>query len=107
MTMMTFRTNEPKLCGIVELDKQGIVVGFHEKIDSPPGNLANSAVYIVSNEMEGVLANCQKKYSDFSTEILPLMLGKIFSYETENFFIDIGTFINYKKANKFKNYENY
>ena len=30
MTMMTFRTDNPPSCGIVELDEHGIVKGFNE-----------------------------------------------------------------------------
>ena len=36
MTMMTFRSDSPSSCGIVELDEDGVVVGFHEKVSSPP-----------------------------------------------------------------------
>lgn len=35
MTMMTFRTDSPSSCGIVQLDERGVVVEFHEKIASP------------------------------------------------------------------------
>lgn len=51
LTMMTFRTDNPTSCGIVELNKQGIVTGFHEKVSDPPGNLANGAIYILSAEL--------------------------------------------------------
>jgi mannose-1-phosphate guanylyltransferase len=32
ITMMTFNTDCPELCGIVELDKNGVVIKFYEKI---------------------------------------------------------------------------
>ena len=51
MTMMTFLTNTPRTCGIVELDKKKIVRKFHEKIHNPPSNLANAAVYIFSYDI--------------------------------------------------------
>ena len=35
MTMMTFRTDDPSSCGIVEVDENGIVIGFHEKVKTP------------------------------------------------------------------------
>ena len=34
LTMMTFRTDTPSTCGIVELDGRGVVIGFHEKVAS-------------------------------------------------------------------------
>jgi mannose-1-phosphate guanylyltransferase len=49
ITMMTFCADKPENCGIVELDERGVVVKFHEKVENPPGNLANGAVYIISS----------------------------------------------------------
>jgi mannose-1-phosphate guanylyltransferase len=46
MTMMTFRTEDPSSCGVVELDESRVVIGFHEKVQHHPGTLANGAVYI-------------------------------------------------------------
>ena len=43
MTMMTFRTDKPSCCGIVDVDERGVVTGFYEKVSNPPGNLANGA----------------------------------------------------------------
>ena len=100
MTMLTFRTDNPSSCGIVELDDRGVVVGFHEKLESPPGNLANGAVYILSKEFLKHLATELRSATDFSTEILPRFVGKIYSYETRETFLDIGTPETYLKAEK-------
>src|SRR5436305_13696014 len=37
ITMMTFETDAPQTCGIVEEDSRGIVVAYHEKVANPPG----------------------------------------------------------------------
>lgn len=100
MTMMTFRTDAPSTCGIVELDNRDVVVGFHEKVKSPPGNLANGAVYILSKEFMNTLATEFRKATDFSTEILPHFVGRIFTYEATGFFLDIGTPKAYEMANR-------
>lgn len=100
MTMMTFRTDNPFSCGIVELDDRGVVVGFHEKAKSPPGNLASGAVYILSSGFLKTLAAEFRGATDFSTEILPRFVGKIYSYETRETFLDIGTPETYLKAEK-------
>ena len=100
MTMMTFRTDTPSLCGIVELDNKGVVVSFYEKVASPPGNLANGAIYILSNEMITILLSEYATATDFSTEILPHFIGKIFTYETQDVFLDIGTPEAYAIANQ-------
>jgi mannose-1-phosphate guanylyltransferase len=99
MTMMTFRTDNPSSCGIVEVDERNVVIGFHEKVDFPPGNLANGAIYILSATLINIFQKEYSTVSDFSTEILPHFIGKIFSYETRELFMDIGTPDSYKKAN--------
>jgi mannose-1-phosphate guanylyltransferase len=99
MTMMTFHTDTPSSCGIVELDERGVVIGFHEKVESPPGNLANGAIYLFSSELIERLNQDLKGVTDFSTEVLHQFVGKIYTYETSEVFIDIGSPEAYKKAN--------
>jgi mannose-1-phosphate guanylyltransferase len=99
MTMMTFRTNTPSSCGIVELDERGVVIGFHEKAINPPGNLANGAVYLLSAELLKRLAKDLHTVKDFSTEVLSRFLGRIYSYETSDVFLDVGTPESYEQAN--------
>ena len=98
MTMLTFITDKPSTCGIVEIDNNNIVVEFYEKISNPPGNLANGAVYILSAELIKILKIKFKNAIDFSNEIIPLFKNKIFTYETKEIFIDIGTVENYLSA---------
>lgn len=98
MTMMTFDTDEPQSCGIVEVDKNNIVRAFHEKKESPPGNLANGALYAISNELIQILKKEHRTAADFSTEIIPNLIDKIFNYTTHDLYIDIGTFKNYSKV---------
>ena len=90
MTMMTFRTSSPKSCGILELDSKGIVWGFHEKVNNPPGNLANAAIYLLDPQIMDVLYE-QPNVSDFDIEVLPTLLGKIATWENTNIHRDIGT----------------
>jgi mannose-1-phosphate guanylyltransferase len=91
MTMMTFSTTEPQACGIVELDKRGIVRAFHEKIKNPPGNLANAAIYILSPSVMDFLAGLGKEIIDFSTEVLPHFMGRINVFHNDVYHRDIGT----------------
>lgn len=100
MTMMTFRTADPSSCGIVELDEHGVVIGFHEKVAKPPGNLANGAVYIFSKELLGKLGTDLQMVKDFSNEVLNRFVGHIYSYETSEVFLDVGTPESYLKANR-------
>lgn len=99
MTMLTFRTDDPSSCGVVEIDERGVVVGFHEKTKSPPGNLANGAVYILSPELQGALRSVLRGATDFSTQVLPCFVGSIHTYESGEVFYDVGTPEAYARAN--------
>jgi len=90
ITMMTFDCIKPTTCGIVELDENGVVTKFHEKVKNPPGNLANAAVYLLEPEVMQWLSD-NPQINDFSTEVLPHYLGKIASWKNTNIHRDIGT----------------
>ena len=91
LTMMTFETDDPRSCGIVEEDAHGIVTGFHEKSLTPPGNTANAAVYIIEPEVIEFLGALGKPVIDLSTEVLPHFLGRMVTYHNANYHRDIGT----------------
>ena len=91
MTMMTFATDSPQTCGILELDANGVVLAFHEKVSRPPGNLANAAVYIVEPEVGDYASSLGKDEVDFSTEIIPHFLGRIQTWHNSGYHRDIGT----------------
>ena len=103
ITMLTFTTNNPQKCGIVELDSSAIVMNFHEKVTNPPGNIANGAIYVFDNDFLDWLIKNHPKASDFSTEVLPFLLGKIFTYHTNMDYIDIGTIESLEKARSIQN----
>jgi len=96
MTMMSFKTDTPETCGILEIDKNEIIIGFHEKVKNPPGNLANGAVYILSSELIEWIN--LRNITDFSTEVIPFWLGKIANFENKNIHIDIGSVESYNRA---------
>ena len=87
-TMMTFSSSAPSECGIVETDERGVVQKFYEKVEAPPGNVANAAIYILSNRFLASLPSGD----DFSIDILPKCLGKIQSFHSEDPLIDVGTY---------------
>lgn len=91
ITMMTFATDAPQSCGIVELDAQERVVAFHEKVASPPGNLANGAVYLFEPAVVDFLASTGRTVIDLSNEVIPHFLGRIAIWRNEDYLRDIGT----------------
>ena len=99
ITMMTFITDDPCSCGIVETDARGVVIGFYEKVKNPPCNVANAAVYIFEHSVIDHISNINDSFFELSTDVLPKYLGKIFTWEANEFHIDIGTLKNLQKAN--------
>ena len=98
LTMLTFATETPQSCGIVEIDSGGVVQNFHEKVKNPPGNRANGAVYVFEQELLDILQALEEQPHDFSTEILPQLIGRIYTWHTPDHFIDIGTPESLNKA---------
>jgi len=91
MTMLGFRTDSPRSCGILQLDARGTVIGFHEKVENPPGDLANAAVYVCEPEVVEAIAALGKPVVDLSTEVIPHLVGRMVCIETQGYHRDIGS----------------
>ena len=91
LTMLTFKTNTPSSCGIVEVDNKQVVHALHEKLVEPPGNRANGALYAFEQDFLDDLNLMIPTPSDFSTEVIPKFLGRIQSWHTHQEYLDIGT----------------
>jgi mannose-1-phosphate guanylyltransferase len=89
--MLAFRTDAPQNCGILDVGTDGVVVGFHEKVKYPPGNLANGAVYILEPEIVAFIRSLERSVVDLSTEVIPHFVGRIFAIEANGYLRDIGT----------------
>ena len=96
--VLGFRTDDPRSCGILELDDRCTVVGFHEKVDHPPGNLANAAVYVFEPAVIDAIAGIGRPAVDLSTEIIPDFVGRILCVETNGYHRDIGTLESLRRA---------
>lgn len=91
ITMMTFETDTPQSCGIVETSSKNIVMAFHEKVANPPSNRANAAVYIFESTVIDFMETLGKSIIDISTEVLPNFLGRIHAFHNADYHRDIGT----------------
>jgi len=96
ITMMIFNTNNPKTCGIVKLDEDKIVTEFIEKPKKPKSNLANCAIYILSKNFFKTF-EFKKNMYDFSLDVIPYLLGKIYTVKNNDKFYDIGHLKIYNK----------
>ena len=91
MTMATFNTTSPELCGTVLTDSDGIVVDFYEKTTESRSLRANAAIYVVSAESKMFFLSLSSTENDISFNIIPKLLGKIQEHFLPGDFIDIGS----------------
>lgn len=98
VTMMAFQTDAPSSCGILEVDEGNRLLAFHEKVENPPGNLANGAVYIFSGKSLGAFKLSKVEFPEISLDIIPFFLGSIQVWVNSVYLRDIGTPKSYQKA---------
>lgn len=91
LTMLTFDTDTPSSCGVVETDQNGILKAFHEKVENPPSKIANGAIYIFDKQFVNWLKDQKEEFIDFSQDVIPHLINKIQTWHTKEFFVDIGT----------------
>lgn len=96
ITMMIFSTSTPKTCGIVELDEEKVVQNFVEKPKNPKSNLANCAIYVLSKKFFTDF-KINENVFDFSLDIIPNLLGKIFTVKINDKFYDVGHLKTYNQ----------
>jgi len=98
-TMMTFMTDQPSTCGIVALSSRGVVTDFFEKVENPPSNLANGAVFLLEPEIFSILDQ-HPNASDFCAGIVPSLIGRLFTFHNAQYHRDIGSPESYRIACK-------
>ncbi len=92
-TIVLKKVNIPLEYGVVVIDKKGRVTRFVEKPDWGEvfSDLANTGIYVLSPKVLNYIE--KNKNMDFSNDIFPVMLKdnkKIYGYETESYWCDIG-----------------
>jgi mannose-1-phosphate guanylyltransferase len=96
LTMVLFRANNPRQCGIAEADKNGKIVEFTEKPQNPKSNLANAGIYVTRKEIFDYFP--KREFIDFGNDMLPQLIGQMYGWEMQDYLIDIGTLENYQRA---------
>lgn len=97
LTMALFRTNVPEQCGIVTIDKNGLITEFVEKPESPKSNLANAGIYVTNSRVCKYFES-DDYFCDFGKDILPKLVGNMYGYEIQAYLRDIGTLQNLQSA---------
>lgn len=104
LTMALFHANNPKQCGIATIDNAEKITEFEEKPEQPISDLANAGIYIANRALLQYLSNAS--FIDFSRDVLPKLIGKMYGYEMHDYLIDIGTIESLKKARSEWNHDN-
>lgn len=97
-TMMVFNTDTPKSCGIIEYNDSGLITAFHEKVDNPPSNLANGAIYLFDSRVIQLIEHSTLQESDISLHLIPKLLRKLNFWQTDGYLRDIGCLASLAKA---------
>jgi mannose-1-phosphate guanylyltransferase len=98
ITMLTFETDSPETCGIVERDTEGLVVAFHEKVPDPPGRIANGAIYLFEPDILHFLRGLGREVIDLSHDILPRFMGRMATFHNDQYLRDIGNLESLARA---------
>lgn len=89
ITIMSFVTDSPRSCGIIETDDANILIGFVEKPSVPNGLLANAGVFLLGPTAIREIKLMNAK--DFSAEIIPKYLQRALIWKNTDYHRDIGT----------------
>lgn len=109
ITLVSYRTDIPKECGIIDADSLTImnpVKSIEEKPNKPKSNLAFSGIAFIDNDKSilKLMKDVQRPNTDFISDFVSKMIGKIPIYSIEidpgETVIDIGTIENLEKARK-------
>ncbi len=96
-TLGLFKVQNPRECGIVEIDKDLTVVSFIEKPENPPSNLAFAGIMIGSQKLKEYLP--ETDVFDLGYAVLPQIVKKASGYIIiKDYLLDIGTPEKLKKA---------
>jgi mannose-1-phosphate guanylyltransferase len=95
-TTYVYKTNKPKEKGIFVIDElSGKVIEFEEKPVLPKSHLANAGIGVLNKKIFNYFYSTNQ---DFSKEILPKIIDKIYVFRTDKYIRDIGTLEEYMKA---------
>jgi len=73
-TITAFHAPRPSQCGILEVDDEGVLVGFEEKPAYPRGDLANAGLYAFGCGVLDLVDEPEPR--DIGTHLLPRLVGR-------------------------------
>ncbi|MCC7438498.1 MAG: nucleotidyltransferase family protein [Armatimonadetes bacterium] len=100
LTVGLFRPENPRACGIAELDTEGTIIGFEEKPKNPRGELASAGVFVGRPELLDYLQPALPAPFDFGGHVMPRLIGRMNGVEISGYLRDIGTHESLQQAEK-------
>ena len=97
-TLGVYEVPDPRRCGIVRTNEDGVIEQFIEKPTNPAGNLAFSGLMIGTPEMLAVIPDDTP--ADIGFHVLPRLAGRMLAFPIRDYLIDIGTMENYQWAQR-------
>ena len=101
ITILTFKTDNPKECGIIEVNNESIVTKYVEKPIEPEGILANGGIYIIEPCVYQYILENKEICTDIAKDILPNFLNRIYTVYNNGLHRDIGTLDSLRIARNF------
>jgi mannose-1-phosphate guanylyltransferase len=98
LTMVLFRAENPRACGIASLDAEGRVVAFEEKPQQPTGDLANAGIYVVDGAAWREIAAMDA--FDFGFDVLPAFVNRMRGWVFDGYHRDIGDRASLERAQR-------
>jgi mannose-1-phosphate guanylyltransferase len=97
-TLGVYEVPDPRRCGIVKTNEDGVIEQFVEKPTNPAGNLAFSGLMIGTPEMLAAIP--EDTPADIGFHVLPHLAGRMLAFPIHDYLIDIGTMENYQWAQR-------
>ncbi len=95
-TIVSKWVDDPTGYGVLTADAQGKVTHFVEKPDLKTSALVNTGIYVISRPIMSIVPD---SFYDFSRDLIPKLLGNIYTYTTRDYWSDIGTLPSYYYTN--------
>jgi|SRR5271156_1812444 len=88
-TIGVYEVSNPTQCGIVTVDRDGIVRDFVEKPSNPSSNLAFAGLLLATPAVFDFVSD--QIPSDIGFHVLPKLIGRMAAYPIRDYLVDIGT----------------
>jgi mannose-1-phosphate guanylyltransferase len=89
ISLALFRVQNPRECGIVEIDEHSTVVSFTEKPENPVSDLAFAGIMLSNRNLKDYFP--EKDIFDLGYDVLSRSVGNASGYVLHEYLLDIGT----------------